>query len=82
MVSRPSFICELALVVSPAIEGVMLSRFEAARQMYNALLGEAMRRVRLIRQYVPRSVSMVSVNLACKTCFLQAHGESEVTVSY
>jgi putative transposase len=28
----------------------MLTRLEAARQMYNALLGEAMRRVRLIRQ--------------------------------
>ncbi len=37
-------------MVSPASEGVLLSRLEAARQMYNALLGEAMRRVRLIRQ--------------------------------
>ncbi len=46
----PSFVCELPLVVSSANEGVLLSRLEAARQMYNALLGEAMRRVRLIRQ--------------------------------
>ncbi len=46
----PSFVTELALVVSPANEGVLLSRLEAARQMYNALLSEAMRRVRLIRQ--------------------------------
>ena len=46
----PSFVCELPLVVSPASEGVLLRRLEAARQMYNALLGEAMRRVRLIRQ--------------------------------
>jgi hypothetical protein len=31
-------------------EGVLLSRLEAARQMYNACLGEALGRVRLIRQ--------------------------------
>ncbi|HEY9708387.1 MAG TPA: transposase, partial [Oculatellaceae cyanobacterium] len=46
----PSFVTELALMVSPANEAVMLSRFEVARQLYNALLGETMRRVRLIRQ--------------------------------
>ena len=48
--ATPSFICELALKVAPAIEGVLLSRLDAARQMYNACLGEAMRRVNLIRQ--------------------------------
>ena len=48
--TTPSFVCELPLVVSPANEGVILSRLEAARQMYNACLGEAMKRVRLIRQ--------------------------------
>ncbi len=37
-------------MVSPANEGVLLSRLEAARQLYNACLGEAMRRVKLIRQ--------------------------------
>ncbi len=41
---------ELPLVVSPANEGVLLSRLEAARQMYNACIGEALRRVKLIRQ--------------------------------
>ena len=46
----PSFVTELPLVVSPASEGILLTRLEAARQMYNALLGEAMRRVKLIRQ--------------------------------
>jgi transposase len=45
-----SFVTELPLVVSPANEGVMLSRLEAARQLYNACLGEALRRVKLIRQ--------------------------------
>ncbi|MBD0346897.1 MAG: transposase [Coleofasciculus sp. Co-bin14] len=48
--TTPSFVWELPLVVSPASEGVLLSRLEAARQMYNACLGEAMRRVNLIRQ--------------------------------
>jgi hypothetical protein len=48
--TTPSFITELPLVVSPDWEGVLLSRLEAARQMYNACLGEAMKRVKLIRQ--------------------------------
>ncbi|HEY9797156.1 MAG TPA: hypothetical protein V6D30_16055 [Leptolyngbyaceae cyanobacterium] len=48
--TTPSFVTELPLVVSPANEGVLLSRLEAARQLYNACLGEAMRRVKLIRQ--------------------------------
>lgn len=41
---------ELPLLVSPNEEGVLLCRLEAARQMYNACLTEAMRRVNLIRQ--------------------------------
>jgi len=45
-----TFVCELPLKVTPADEGVLLSRLDSARQMYNACLGEAMRRVRLIRQ--------------------------------
>ncbi|HEY9614788.1 hypothetical protein [Allocoleopsis sp.] len=48
--TTPSFITELPLVVSPASEVVLLRRLEAARQMYNAYLGEALRRVKLIRQ--------------------------------
>jgi len=49
-IPTPSFVTELPLVVSQMNEGVLLSRLEAARQMYNALLGEALRRVKLIRQ--------------------------------
>lgn len=45
-----SFVCEILLKVSPSNEGVLLSRLEAARQMYNACLGQALRRVKLIRQ--------------------------------
>jgi transposase len=48
--STPSFITEIALVVNSANEGVLLSRLEVARQMYNACLAEALRRVKLIRQ--------------------------------
>ncbi|HEY9796530.1 MAG TPA: transposase [Leptolyngbyaceae cyanobacterium] len=48
--TTPSFVCELPLVVSPADEGVLLSRLEAARQMYSACLGQAIRRVNLIQQ--------------------------------
>ncbi|MFB8787398.1 MAG: transposase [Potamolinea sp.] len=45
-----SFVTELPLMVSSRDESVLLSRLEAARQMYNACLGEAIRRVKLIRQ--------------------------------
>lgn len=48
--STPSFITEIPLVVNPSEERVLLSRVEAGRQLYNACLGEAIRRVRLIRQ--------------------------------
>lgn len=46
----PSFVCEVPLRVSPGQEKVLLTRLEAARQLYNACLGEAMKRVRLVRQ--------------------------------
>ncbi len=45
-----SMVCEIPLKVSPQQSAVLLSRLEAARQMYNACLGEAIRRVELIRQ--------------------------------
>ncbi len=46
----PSFVCEVPLRVSPAQEKTLLARLEAARQLQNACLGEAVRRVRLIQQ--------------------------------
>ena len=48
--TTPSFITELPLEVSPASEAVLLRRLEVARQIYNACLSEALRRVKLIRQ--------------------------------
>ena len=45
-----SFVTEIPLVVSATDESVLLSRFEAGRQLYNACLGEAMRRLKLVKQ--------------------------------
>ncbi len=44
MPRTPSFIVELALRVSQAEATVMLARLEAARQVYNACLGESLKR--------------------------------------
>ncbi|WP_261487386.1 transposase [Acididesulfobacillus acetoxydans] len=46
----PSFICEIPLRVTRFNAKILNARFEAARRMYNALLGEGMRRLRLMRQ--------------------------------
>jgi putative transposase len=46
----PSFVCELLLRVLPAQERVLLVRLEVARQVYNACLSEAKRRVGLVWQ--------------------------------
>ena len=46
----PSFILELALETSPHDEAELNARFEAARQLYNACLSEAKRRLELLRQ--------------------------------
>jgi putative transposase len=46
----PSFVCEVPLRVRPAQERTLLARLEAARQIYNACLGEARKRARLVRE--------------------------------
>jgi putative transposase len=46
----PSFVCEVPLRVHPQEERTLLARLEAARQVYNACLGEARKRVRLVRE--------------------------------
>ena len=46
----PSFIVELPLQVRPAQEKRLVARLEAARQVYNACLGESLRRLDLLRQ--------------------------------
>jgi hypothetical protein len=49
-VSSASFITEIPLKVSQQDEAVLLARFEAGRQLYNACLGEAKRRLNLCKQ--------------------------------
>jgi hypothetical protein len=46
----PSFVCEIPLRVTRKQEKVICARLEAGRQMYNALLGEALRRLKLMRE--------------------------------
>jgi exonuclease VII large subunit len=46
----PSFILELALETSSHDEAELNARFEVARQLYNACLDEARRRLELLRQ--------------------------------
>src|SRR5215472_9642067 len=46
----PSFVCEVPLRVGPREERILLARLEAARQVYNACLGEARKRVQLVRE--------------------------------
>ncbi|WP_248277818.1 transposase [Brasilonema sp. UFV-L1] len=47
--ASPSFITEIPLVVDSKQETELLSRFQAGRQLYNACLNEAMKRLKLVR---------------------------------
>jgi putative transposase len=46
----PSFITELEILPTPQQTKRLRSRFEAARQVYNACLGECLKRLELLRQ--------------------------------
>ena len=48
--STPSFITTIPLIVASQSEAELLSRFQAGRQLYNALLNEAMVRMKLVRK--------------------------------
>ncbi len=48
--TTPSFVLELPLETTPIQEKVILTRLEAGRQLYNACLGEALKRLDLITQ--------------------------------
>jgi len=48
--TTPSFVLELPLVVTPGDERILASRFETARWLYNAVLGEGLKRQRLMRE--------------------------------
>jgi putative transposase len=47
--TTPSFITEVTLIVSSQDEAEVLARFQAGRQLYNALLNESMVRLNLVR---------------------------------
>ncbi len=48
--TTPSFVCEVPLRVTRTQEDILQTRFETSRQLYNAILGEARRRLNLLRQ--------------------------------
>ena len=48
--TTPSFVTEMPVEATPSEERVILARLESARQVYNACLGEALKRLRLLRQ--------------------------------
>ena len=48
--TTPSFVCELPLVLVGADERRLLVRLDSARQVYNAVLGEGLQRLRRLRQ--------------------------------
>jgi putative transposase len=48
--TTPSFITEIPLLITSSDEAELLSRFQAGRQLYNALLHESMVRMNLARQ--------------------------------
>jgi hypothetical protein len=45
----PSFVTEIPLQVNPAQEKILLKRLDAGRKVYNACLGEALQRLRKMR---------------------------------
>lgn len=47
--STSTFVIEIGLIVDSSQEQELLSRFQAGRQLYNALLNEAMVRMELVR---------------------------------
>jgi len=47
---KPTFITELPMVASRAHDAVMVDRFEAARRLNNAVLGDGLRALALMRE--------------------------------
>src|SRR5258706_16040946 len=77
----PSFVCEVPLRVSRTQERTLLARLEAARQVYNACLGEARTRVRLVRQSkaFQRARTLPRDDPTPKTLFSQARAPHAVS---
>ena len=47
---KPTFITELPLVVSKAQDSVLLGRFEAGRRLFNAVMGDGLKALSLMRE--------------------------------
>jgi putative transposase len=77
----PSFVCEVPLRTAQADLKMLNARLEAARQMYNALLGEGMRRLKLVRQSrvynQARSITNKEQRLERATLFKEARSAYE-----
>src|SRR5260370_41497350 len=72
-----SLVCEVPLRVRRAQERLLVARLEAARQVYNACLGEARTRVRLVRQSkaFQRARTVPRADPARKMLFAQARAQ-------
>src|SRR5258706_14596473 len=69
----PSFIVELPLMVDSKQEAVLLARLEAARQVYNACLGEALaRRERLLHEQGYQAARAMKGGAARRQAFAEA----------
>ena len=80
-----AFITELPLRVTPNQESTILVRFEFARQLYNACLGESLRRLALMRQskayqsarYIPKDDDHKKERQAAFAKVRETHGFRE-----
>ena len=76
----PSFICEIPLRVTRRKARTLAARFEAGRQLFNALLGEAKKRLALVRQSVGYTKAKKSTDKEATRAHFsaarQAHGFS------
>jgi putative transposase len=73
----PSFVCEVPLRVTRPQERILLARLEAARQVYNACLGQARIRARLVRESkaFQRARTLPREDPQRKRLFAQARGQ-------
>src|SRR5579859_7864715 len=75
----PNFITEIPLVVDDQQESILLSRLEAARQVYNACLGEVLKR----REALLHSQAYQTVrNMTAGKARTQAFGHAQRAVGF
>lgn len=75
--AKPTFIIELPLVVDLGQDAVMQARFEAARRLFNAVLGDGLKALDLMREsrqwqtarQLPKGKERTTAFKACNECF-------------